>query len=219
MNRSALLLALCLGLGGYAWWHRHQGGGPLMQAPRPADGVLVSAEPAYGGLDFHPEYSAFGRLQYKPTGWIDVTARVLARRDYPAEGRGELLRTDFVLGWGAMSDNRVIDHVAIRQADRGYELLPDGSAPIPPALAWEQSMNISTWSEWRENAAAIDAIRIGDIVHLYGWMLKLLDGKGAEWSGGTGNEPIGHRVFIVNVLKLQVNDQKKFGNWQAAPGT
>lgn len=213
--RKLLLAAVVLALAG-VWALRSQHSGPFAShAPRPADGVLVSAEPVYGGLDFQKTWLKDGGFQQLPLGTIDITARVLARRDYRDQGFGRMIPTDLLLGWGAMSDNRVIDHVAIRQSDRGVELTPDSSGAIKAAAAYDSTALLAVYSDFREHATALDAIRVGDVIHLYGWRMKLKDASGTLWSGGAGNEPIGHRAFIVHVLMLQIGDRKIFGNWGA----
>jgi hypothetical protein len=210
-----LLILIVLALVG--WWAlRTQHGGMLAaQAPRSADGVLVSTEPAFGGLDFTPPWNPLGDYQQMPLGSIDVTARVLARLDYPRVGYGKVLPTDLVLGWGPMSDNRIIDHVAIRQVDRGVELVPDETDAITAAAARASVMVVAVYSDYQAHTAALDALRIGDVIHLYGWRLKLKNAEGSTWSGGSGREKVGERAFIAQVLMLQVGDRKVFGNWDA----
>ena len=184
-----LLLVVVLALAG--WWLLHSPhGGPLaIQAPRPADGVLVSEEPVYGGLDFQKTWMPLGAFQ----GTIDVTARILARLDYPRTGVGEVLPTDLVLGWGPMSDNRVIDHVKINLANRGLTVIPDATAGITARAARASTMVVAVYSDFQK--------------------LKLPDGS--TWTGGSGQEEIGERAFIAKVLMLQVGDRKVFGNWDA----
>jgi hypothetical protein len=212
--KKLLVVALIVLAG---WWAmRTQHHGPLApQAPRPADGVLVGAEPVYGGLDFQPGWMPLGALQQMPEGTLDVTARVLARQDYPRTGTGEAFPTDLVLGWGAMSDNRVIDHVGIHLADRGLTVTPDEAAGIPARAARALTMVLAVYSDFQPHAAALDALRVGDVIHLYGWQLKVKRADGSTWSGGSGREEIGERAFIAQVLMLQVGDQKVFGNWDA----
>jgi hypothetical protein len=199
------------------WWAlRTQHGGMLAaQAPRPADGVLVSTEPAFGGLDFTPPWNPLGNYQQMPQGSLDVTARVLARQDYPRDGYGEVLPTDLVLGWGPMSDNRIIDHVAIRQVDRGVELVPDNTGAITADAARASVMVVAVYSDFQAHTAALNTLRVGDVIHLYGWRLKLKNADGSIWSGGSGREKVGERAFIAQVLMLQVGEQKLFGNWDA----
>ena len=210
-----LLLVAVLVLAGW-WVLRTQHHGPLAaQAPRPADGVLVGGEPVYGGLDFQPGWMPLGAFEQMPAGTIDVTARVLARQDYPSTGMGEVFPTDLVLGWGAMSDNRVIDHVSIRLADRGLAVAPDAAAGLSAREARALTMVLAVHSDFQAHAAALDALRVGDVIHLYGWQLKVKAADGSVWNGGSGREEIGERAFIMQVLMLQVGDQKIFGNWDA----
>jgi hypothetical protein len=216
MSKLKGLLVVAILVLATAWALRaHQRGTLAAQAPRPADGVLVGAEPTYGGLDFQPPWLPLGSHQAMAVGTIDVSARVLSRRDYPPAGFGQVLPTDLVLGWGPMSDNRVIDHVAIRQEDRGMVLQPDAAAAITTDAAYASVLQAAVYSEFRPHSQALAALRVGDVIHLYGWRMKLQDANGTTWAGGTGHEAIGQRAFIVQVLMLQVGDRKVFGNWEA----
>ena len=210
---KGLMIAALVVLGALWALRANQRGTLAAPAPRPADGVLVGAEPGYGGLDFQPPWLPVGPYQAMAVGTIDVTARVLARRDYPATGYGELLPTDLVLGWGPMSDNRVIDHVTIRQEERGMALQPDATGAITTEAAYASALQATVYSDFRPHSEALAALRVGDVIHLYGWRQKLKDASGAIWAGGTGHEATGQRAFVVLVLKLQVGDRKVFGNW------
>ena len=211
--KSVTLIAMTV-LG--AAWVAHSYFG--RHAPRPADGVLVSTPPTWGGLTFerHTAYQDFGSNQIIPMATLDITGRVLARKEYPTEDFGERIRTDLVLGWGRMSDNRVLDHLTIGQANRGVEIVLDRAAPLKLAEAYGLSINLSVYSDYDAATEALNSIVVGDVIRLVGWQMRLKNAQGKIWEGGAGNERPDQNYGIILVLKLQVNDQKKFGNWDAA---
>ncbi len=206
----ALLLAIWL-------WHSHG----TSHAPRPADGELVVTLPQWPALPFrnYRDYMPYGGNQVQPMSSADLMGRVLASKQYPPKGFGEVTHTDLVLGWGPMSDNRVLDHLKITQAERGMDIVPDSAAPITLAAADDSSINLSVYSDYFDNSAALDAIRIGDVVRIVGWQMRARDASGTTWEGGSGHDRKGQRSAVILVLKLQVNDEKKFGNWTAPAGS
>ncbi len=214
--KSARLVLLALLAAGWAA-HSYLG----HRTPRPADGVLVATAPAWGGLpnEGHVAYQSFGSNQVIAQASLDITGRILAVKQYPAEGFGERVRTDLAFGWGRMSDNRVLDHLDIRQESRGMEIVPDQATLIQPAESYGSAINLSVYSDYDAATAALDSIVAGDVVRMVGWRMRIRNAQGQTWDGGSGHERTGQNYGIILVLKLQINGQKKFGNWDAAPGT
>jgi hypothetical protein len=198
-----------------AVWYAHARREQL--APRPADGVLVGAEPRWGAASIgnHASYLPLGHNEALPTGAIDITARVLARKTYPPEGFGDQLPLDLVLGWGPMSDNRVLDQVSIRQDKRSMQIDPGPGFTLKLDDAYASAINLSAYSDDFQFRSALESIRVGDVIRIVGWTLRLRNPQGEIWDGGDGQDHKTRRAVIVNVLKLQINDQKKFGNWDA----
>jgi len=212
MSRSRLALLVVAIVGGAFWYghSRHEA-----QAPRPADGVLVGAAPRWGvaSIGNHAAYMPLGHNQALPVGALDITGRVLARKTYPSEGFGDQLTLDLVLGWGPMSDNRVLDQLAIVQQDRSMQIEPGAGFSLKLAEAYASAINISIHSDYFDNRPILESIRPGDVVRMVGWTLRLRDQQGKTWEGGAGQDPPPRRGVVLSVLKLQINDQKKFGNW------
>jgi hypothetical protein len=75
------------------------------------------------------------------------------------------------------------------------------------------------YSDYFVHSAALDAIRIGDVVRIVGWRMRARNASGTTWEGGSGHERKGQSSALILVLKLQVNDEKKFGNWTAPAGS
>lgn len=212
--KKAILLLLLAVVAAAAWRHH----GQATRAPRPADGVLVGDGPRWGvtGMGSHATWStALSPTESMPIAAIDITGRVLARRAYaptPLEGPFAL---DLVLGWGPMSDNRVLDQLSVRQDARGFDIVAGPKLDLPVAKAYAAAMNLSLYSDTFQYMHALEAIRVGDVVRIVGWTTALRDAQGNKWQGhrGTAERPASSE--IVQVLMLQVNDQKLFGNWES----
>jgi hypothetical protein len=210
---NARLLASVLALALVAAWYRHSH--QVAGAPRPADGVLVGAEPLWGAASIgdHASYIPLGHNESFPTGALDITGRVLALKEYPHQGLGEYTTLDLVLGWGPMSDNRVIDQLAIRQEDRHFVIEPKPALDLPLETAYRSSINISLSTDFAEHRQMLGAIRVGDVIRLEGWTVRIRNAAGATWEGVIGRDLHGPRSAVLSVHRLQVNDEKKFGNW------
>ncbi len=203
--RIALLVVTVLG----AWWGTHWY--REREAPRPADGVLVSGRPLYHDqLDRrHWSYSRLVEgLEYAPTARFELTARVLSVRAYPTDG----YKLDLVLGWGLMSDNRTLDTLEIRQSNRGYEILRGPSTSITPEQAYRSSMILTLITRGaRLYVEPLYRIRVNDVIRIAGITANIRDADGLVWSGGDGTR--GRAASILDVSGLQINDQELLTDW------
>src|SRR5262249_50486434 len=73
----------------------------------PPDGVLAPDEPRQSTLE-HVATIAHGHWTLTPRAEYDITARILSREDYSFDALSDLIPEDLALGWGAMSDNRIL---------------------------------------------------------------------------------------------------------------
>jgi len=74
---------------------------------RPADGPIAPDEPKQTDVETAP-VTTLGRWRLTPQARYDITARILGREDYHFDALSDLVPEDLALGWGAMSDNRVL---------------------------------------------------------------------------------------------------------------
>jgi len=108
---------------------------------------------------------------------------------------------------------RVLDQLTIRQAERSMQIDPRPGFTLKLEDAYASAINISVYSDYFENRPVLESIRLGDVIRVVGWTLRLRNPQGQIWEGGAGHDHNPRRAVVVSVLKLQVNDQKKFGNW------
>src|SRR3982750_735701 len=85
-----------------AYWYSHQ---PV----RYPAGILINSEPDQVLLPQNASGIARGRFMLKPLATFSVDARVLHRRNYRYDAGAALVPVDLALGWGVMSDQRVLD--------------------------------------------------------------------------------------------------------------
>ena len=76
----------------------------------PADGATAPAEPLQTDMDAVPSV-VHGRWKLTARARYEITARILSREDYRFDALSDLIPEDLALGWGPMSDNRVLGRV------------------------------------------------------------------------------------------------------------
>jgi hypothetical protein len=155
-----------------------------------ADGVLVAAEPLQTALDPAPEPLARGDYRIQPLARYDITARLLHRESYHFGRETELSPLDFALGWGPMSDNRVLDRLKISQGNRFYYLHWQ-DPPRPPAELMQASANTHLIPADRGVARALDRMRPGEVVHLRGFLVSVTAPDGWYWNSSLSRTDTG----------------------------
>jgi hypothetical protein len=152
----------------YGGWQRFE--------HRPAsqpDGAVAPDEPLQSDArDATPV--RMGRWLLTPRADYDITARVLSTEGYRFDRLSDLIPEDLALGWGPMSDNRVLADFDISQSVRFYTWRPRGPLPIPRASVVSHSANTHVIPADARIRAQLQALRVGDVVRLTG---MLVDGK------------------------------------------
>lgn len=167
-----LLIAVC-GWQAYGWWQLR----PVDQA----DGVLAATEPEQ--LDAGGEASRrFGDYLLVPRARYRLEARLLGRRPYRFGREAELSPLDFALGWGLMSDNRVLDQLDIRQSGRFFWLRWSAQPPAGEAEMLTHAANVHLIPADDQVQRALARMRPGQVVALDGWLVDAEGGDGWRWN-------------------------------------
>ena len=165
--RSVFYIALVTA-GLWQGWQQWQ-----LRPLHPADGPIAPAEPLQTDLDGAPPV-AHGRWTLTPRARYDITARILSREDYKFDAMSDLVPEDLALGWGPMSDNRVLRAFEITQSARFYSWRPKGDLPIPRRDVIEHSANTHVIPADSAIRSRLAQLRKGQVVHLTG---VLVDGR------------------------------------------
>jgi hypothetical protein len=138
-------------------------------------GVLVADDPLQTELEDgqHLELHGFRLL---PRADFRATVRVLRREDYSMGALADLVPTDFAVGWGPMSDSKVLSGIKISQGNRFYYWRTE-YWPIPRRDIETHSANWHVIPADGGVRAALDALRAGSVVELSG---RLVDIDGPE---------------------------------------
>jgi hypothetical protein len=144
----------------------------------PVDGPIAPDEPEQRGLEAAPA-TALGRWRLTPQAHYEITARILSREDYHIDPLSDLIPEDLALGWGPMSDNRVLQALEITQGARFYSWRPKHSLPIPRDAIIEHSANTHVIPASATVAVELRHLRVGEVVHLSGYLVNGVRDDGA----------------------------------------
>src|SRR5690349_21126451 len=82
-------------------------------------GILAAADPWQREIDSAPLVER-GDFRLRPRAEFSATVRILRREDYSMGELARLVPTDYAVGWGPLSDTRVLEDVEISQSNRFY---------------------------------------------------------------------------------------------------
>src|SRR6516162_3449010 len=170
--RSLLLAALVAAAlwQGYDDW--------LLRPLHPPDGPIAPDEPQQTDVEAAP-VTMLGRWRLTPQARYDITARILGREDYHFDLLSDLIPEDLALGWGPMSDNRILRLFEITQGARFYSWIPKQALPIPRQAVVEHSANTHVIPADTVVARQLKHLRVGQVVHLRGSLVNGVRDDGA----------------------------------------
>ncbi len=160
MTRRFLTIALALYIG-WAGWHW------LTTRPvHPPDGVLAQDDPLQVDIDRGAQIM-LGRWTLTERANYRVKARVLGIETYRFDALADLVPEDLALGWGPMSDNRVLRDIDISQSNRFY-FWHSAAPAVPRDMIISHSANTHVIPNSRAVATLLARIRPGQVVTLTG---------------------------------------------------
>jgi len=139
---------------------------------RPPDGFIAPSDPLQTDLEAAPVVTTLGRWRLTPRARYDITARILSREDYRFDALSDLIPEDLALGWGPMSDNRVLSALDITQGGRFYSWMPrQHDLPVPRQVVIEHSANTHVIPANPAARHQLARLRVGQVVHLTGFLV------------------------------------------------
>ena len=171
----ALLLIASL-YGAWNWWssERHAHVPP---------GIVAPDDPVQTNLDPPTTFSAKGHT-FVTRARYEITARVLRKEIYRIDGGADLAPVDLGLGWGAMSDTRVVDQLAFSQMGRFLFWKPTDwtSFPLSAAQMISHAAQIHAIPADPSVERKLRKLRPGQIVHLSGYLVDVRGPGGFTWN-------------------------------------
>jgi hypothetical protein len=159
-----VVLLIYIGWGGWNWYSDR----PFHQL----DGVLAANDPRQTDVPAGDKVQV-GRWTLTVRADYQITARILARERYHFDALSDLVPEDLALGWGPMSDNRMLTAIDISQSNRFYYWRAPVISPLPKDSIISHSANTHVIPQNSMIARQLSRLRPGQVVTLSG---KLVDG-------------------------------------------
>jgi hypothetical protein len=176
---------------------------PRSKAVTHGPGVTVPESPvqesALGAASFE-----FESYTIHPLANFKGRARVLSRKDYRSGRESDLSPVDLALGWGPMSDERVLEKVSIRQSGRWY-FWQVREFPIPRRDIERNSANMHIIPASSEVRDALGDIREGQVIEFRGKLVKAEGDNNWRWTSSLTRDDTGDNACeLVWVEELHV---------------
>jgi hypothetical protein len=156
---------LAITLASVAYWYFHR---PITYPP----GILIASDPEQTGVAIGEKPFDYRAFHLRPLAHFALDARVLHRRVYRYDHQAELVPVDLALGWGPMSDERVLDRMKITQSMRFYWFEYKMPPPIPKEEIISHSTNVHIIPSTSAIASRCESLRTGSLVHLSGELVE-----------------------------------------------
>lgn len=198
-ERTGLVLLVLPAVAAGMWWWN---GRPVAHPP----GMLAPTEPVQAPTDRTDPW-IFREHTLTPLARFEIRARVLGTERYRFDRAARLSPVDLALGWGPMSDSRVLDAVSIRQGNRWYfwnaERLPISPGEISSHSA---NMHMIPATEWVTRR--LTRVKPGQMVHLEGQLVRADSADGWHWVSSLSRTDTGDgSCEVVWVERAEVSDQ------------
>jgi hypothetical protein len=167
MGRHPILKVIALAYIVWGAWHWY-----VNRPLHTPDGMLAEAEPQQTNV-VSGEKVRMGRWTLTVRATYRVTARVLAREPYHFDSLSDLIPEDLALGWGPMSDSRVLRTLEISQGNRFYYWRPTAATTLTRDSIIAHSANTHVIPQNAAIARQLERLRPGEVVTLSG---DLVDG-------------------------------------------
>jgi len=142
-------------------------------------GVLVPEVPVQTDPEAPGSWAHRGH-RITPLAGFRLRARVLGAERYRHDRPAELSPVDLALGWGPMSDSRVLEAITVRQQDRWY-FWSAKRLPLPEGDIVRHSANMHMIPANREVEKRLLAARPGQLVTLCGQLVRADGQDGWHW--------------------------------------
>jgi hypothetical protein len=165
-----LLISLLLTIGFYLWNSRE-----ITYPP----GILIAEAPEQLPLSEAKSWT-HGKNRITALAEFKLRARVLSTERYWFDRASELSPLDLALGWGPMSDQKVLDQLDIWQSGRWYRYSYT-DAPISRHEIINHSANMHMIPATTHTANLLKSVRKGDLINLTGYLVSVTGDDGYQW--------------------------------------
>lgn len=171
-------------------------------------GVLVPEFPRQEDAA-RPQALEIEGYRLTPRAGFAIRARVLSRENYYWGSEADLSPMDLALGWGAMSDQAVLDRIEITQGSRWYFTRYEGPGPLADRDIIRHSGNMHMVPANAQVRRQLKHIRRGDIVQAMGYLVDIDHPSGFRWRTSLSREDTGAgscEIFYLERIQIEGGD-------------
>lgn len=193
MMRHILFVVLLIGGMYYYWDTREVTHGPGVVAPEPPIQKSLSEDEI-----------TFKNFTLIPQASITLEGRILSIKKYYFDPFSELTKTDIVFSWKAMSDERNLNSLMVRQEDRSFywEMT---KPPINKQDMWKQAANMHLIGPTAEMRDKINSLRKGQVVKIEGYLVNAESSEGWTLQTSLSRNDIGDGASeLVWINKMNI---------------
>lgn len=126
----------------------------------------------------------------EPLARYKIRARVLSTNRYWFDPGAAVSPIDLALGWGPMSDSKVLNELSIGQSLRYYHV-HWRNAPIPENEIMQHSANVHIIPANKVIKDVILSLREGNLIELQGSLVMVSSKDGGEWRSSLSRDDTG----------------------------
>ena len=182
-------------VGACVWY----GNRPLTHGPGAVAPRAPVQRPAEGAATFE-----YRNCAVTPLARFGGTARVLSRKNYSFGRAAKLCPVDVALGWGPMSDERVLDKMSICQFDRCY-MWSIKELAMSRVEIEQNSANMHMIPATPEIKKLLKILKEGNLVEFEGYLVEVAAPDGWRWRSSLSRSDTGSGACeVVWVEELKV---------------
>ena len=178
-----VIMAACLYGGWHAWTQR--------AVSTPA-GVLAARAPEQQDVDPPRGFEAHGHT-FVVRARYDLTVRLLRKERYRADPTADIAPYDLAVGWGPMSDARIIDQLDITQMGRFFywRMRDPVTFPLQPRDLIVSAGQIHAIPATPAVETQLGKLRPGQVITLHGYLVDVQMPGGGVWATSLTREDTG----------------------------
>ncbi len=169
----------------FVTWKLTNGPGEVTLGP----GVMAKDAPVQQNAVLSQKFQ-LDDYEITPTARFDIRAKVLGSKSYTFGREADVSPIDLTLGWGPMSDERILQTIQISQSNRFYRWRVK-EFPIPRREIETNSANMHMIPANKTIAKKIKAARQGDIIKLSGHLVNVSAPDGWMWKSSLTRQDTG----------------------------
>lgn len=144
-------------------------------------GVLAPENPQIFSVNFSKSYSR-DNYTIQPLASINMRARIISTKRYYWDTAANLSPIDVILGWGSLSDQKVLNNISVSQSDRDYSWKETGPLPVNETYINSHMGNFHLIPGNDAIKKVIKSLHSNEVVDLSGYLVAITGPQGFIWT-------------------------------------